>query len=226
MDHNGTDHMIFKHAIAAIRTPKPVSNYFSHLTRDHALPPRDRHRHGQRRHRRAAGRRRVRRSGQRHARPHRCARPLARAARCARSASTASPRIGGARRAVSRAAPCGRMAEASAGKDSVTGPLGDDGHRARSRRFRCFPTGSRRRSSPSSRGRPAAACSATRPPPAPRSSTSSAPEHMRTGALIVYTSADSVFQIAAHEDDRAGARAVSSLRDRVRIVGEGSASAA
>jgi len=29
-DHNGADHMIFKHAIAAIRTPKPVSNYFSH----------------------------------------------------------------------------------------------------------------------------------------------------------------------------------------------------
>ena len=26
------------------------------------------------------------------------------------------------------------------------------------------------------------------------------PEHLRTGALIVYTSADSVFQIAAHED--------------------------
>src|SRR5215510_3019229 len=25
------------------------------------------------------------------------------------------------------------------------------------------------------------------------------PEHMRTGSLIVYTSADSVFQIAAHE---------------------------
>jgi host factor-I protein len=30
MDHGGVDHMIFKHAIAAIRTPKPVSNYFSH----------------------------------------------------------------------------------------------------------------------------------------------------------------------------------------------------
>jgi len=30
MDHGGTDYMIFKHAIAAIRTPKPVSNYFSH----------------------------------------------------------------------------------------------------------------------------------------------------------------------------------------------------
>jgi host factor-I protein len=30
IDHAGADHMIFKHAIAAIRTPKPVSNYFSH----------------------------------------------------------------------------------------------------------------------------------------------------------------------------------------------------
>jgi host factor-I protein len=30
VDHAGADHMIFKHAIAAIKTPKPVSNYFSH----------------------------------------------------------------------------------------------------------------------------------------------------------------------------------------------------
>ena len=30
LDQRGTDHMIFKHAIAAIKTPKPVSNYFSH----------------------------------------------------------------------------------------------------------------------------------------------------------------------------------------------------
>jgi len=30
LDHAGTDHMIFKHAIAAIKTPRPVSNYFSH----------------------------------------------------------------------------------------------------------------------------------------------------------------------------------------------------
>jgi host factor-I protein len=30
IDHAGADHMIFKHAIAAIKTPKPVSNYFSH----------------------------------------------------------------------------------------------------------------------------------------------------------------------------------------------------
>jgi host factor-I protein len=30
LDQGGTDHLIFKHAIAAIRTPKAVSNYFSH----------------------------------------------------------------------------------------------------------------------------------------------------------------------------------------------------
>ena len=30
LDQSGSDHMIFKHAIAAIKTPKPVSNYFSH----------------------------------------------------------------------------------------------------------------------------------------------------------------------------------------------------
>ena len=30
LDHGGVDHMVFKHAVAAIRTPKAVSNYFSH----------------------------------------------------------------------------------------------------------------------------------------------------------------------------------------------------
>jgi host factor-I protein len=30
LDRSGTDQMIFKHAIAAIRTPKSVTNYFSH----------------------------------------------------------------------------------------------------------------------------------------------------------------------------------------------------
>jgi host factor-I protein len=29
LDHAGADHMIFKHAIAAIRTPKPIANYFT-----------------------------------------------------------------------------------------------------------------------------------------------------------------------------------------------------
>ena len=27
---DGADHMLFKHAIASIRTPRPVANYFSH----------------------------------------------------------------------------------------------------------------------------------------------------------------------------------------------------
>ena len=30
MEIDGADQLIFKHAIAAIRTPKPVANYFSH----------------------------------------------------------------------------------------------------------------------------------------------------------------------------------------------------
>ena len=30
IDQNGVDHMVFKHAIAAIKTPKAVTNYFSH----------------------------------------------------------------------------------------------------------------------------------------------------------------------------------------------------
>jgi host factor-I protein len=30
IEHSGVDHMLFKHAIAAIKTPKSVSNYFSH----------------------------------------------------------------------------------------------------------------------------------------------------------------------------------------------------
>ena len=36
-------------------------------------------------------------------------------------------------------------------------------------------------------------------------------EHQRTGKWIVYTSADSVFQIAAHEDDRAARGALRGL---------------
>ena len=42
------------------------------------------------------------------------------------------------------------------------------------------------------------------------------PEHMRTGAPIVYTSADSVFQVAAHEEVIPRSRALSNVRERVR----------
>ena len=29
VEHSGADHMIFKHAIASIRSPRPMSNYYS-----------------------------------------------------------------------------------------------------------------------------------------------------------------------------------------------------
>ena len=31
IEHSGSDHMIFKHAIASIRSPRPISNYFSRI---------------------------------------------------------------------------------------------------------------------------------------------------------------------------------------------------
>jgi phosphopentomutase len=97
------------------------------------------------------------------------------------------------------AAAFGRMAEASAGKDSVTGhwemmgivlarafPLFPDG----------FPTGVlaefSRRTARGVLGNKAASGTTI--------IDELGAEHMRTGALIVYTSADSVFQIAAHEE--------------------------
>lgn len=30
IEHDGADHMVFKHAIATIRTPRSVANYLSH----------------------------------------------------------------------------------------------------------------------------------------------------------------------------------------------------
>ncbi len=68
---------------------------------------------------------------------------------------------------------------------------------SRSRRTR---TASRPTCWPSSRGARVAGCSATRRRAGRQSSLSSASEHQRTGAWIVYTSADSVFQVAAHEE--------------------------
>ena len=29
VEHNGSDHMLFKHAIASIRSPRAISNYYS-----------------------------------------------------------------------------------------------------------------------------------------------------------------------------------------------------
>ena len=85
---------------------------------------------------------------------------------------------------------------------------------SRSRRFR---TAFRRTSSASSSARigraDARQCRRRR---ARRSSTRSGPSTLRTGAPIVYTSADSVFQIAAHEVGDSDRRAVPHVRRRVR----------
>jgi phosphopentomutase len=92
----------------------------------------------------------------------------------------------------------GRMAEASPGKDSVTGHWEIAGV-VLDRPFPVFPRGFPRdliREFERRIGRPTLGNLAA-------SGTAIiddfGPEHMRTGAPIVYTSADSVFQIAAHE---------------------------
>ena len=93
----------------------------------------------------------------------------------------------------------GRMAEASAGKDSVTGHWEMMGI-VLERPFPIFPDGFpadviaefSRRTGRGVLGNKAASGTEI--------IDELGAEHMRTGSLIVYTSADSVFQIAAHED--------------------------
>ena len=96
------------------------------------------------------------------------------------------------------AAAVGRMAEASPGKDSVTGHWEMMGI-VLDRPFPVFPNGF-------SAEIIEAFSRATRRGVLGNKAASGTqivdelgPEHLRTGALIVYTSADSVFQIAAHE---------------------------
>jgi phosphopentomutase len=106
--------------------------------------------------------------------------------------------IGGAPSPSPRAA-AGRMAEASAGKDSVTGHWEMMGI-VLDRAFPTFPDGFppdvirefSRQTGRGVLGNKAASGTVI--------IDELGPEHMKTGALIVYTSADSVFQIAAHED--------------------------
>src|SRR6185369_13367468 len=105
--------------------------------------------------------------------------------------------LGGAPPSPPRAA-VGRMAEASPGKDSVTGHWEMMGI-VLDRAFPVFPNGFStdllgefsRRTGRSVIGNKAASGT--------QIIDELGPEHLRTGALIVYTSADSVFQIAAHE---------------------------
>jgi phosphopentomutase len=107
--------------------------------------------------------------------------------------------IGGVPAAVAPRAATGKMAEASAGKDSVTGHWEMMGV-VLDRAFPTFPDGFpphiiaefSRLTGRGVLGNKAASGTTI--------IDELGPDHMTTGALIVYTSADSVFQIAAHEE--------------------------
>jgi phosphopentomutase len=92
----------------------------------------------------------------------------------------------------------GRMAEASAGKDSVTGHWEMMGI-VLDRAFPVFPNGFSNDVLSEFSRRTGRGVIGNKAASGTRIIDELGPEHMRTGALIVYTSADSVFQIAAHE---------------------------
>jgi len=114
----------------------------------------------------------------------------------------------------------GRMAEASAGKDSVTGHWEMMGV-VLDRPFPTFPNGFApgivaefaRRTGRGVLGNKAASGTVI--------IDELGLEHMRTGALIVYTSADSVFQIAAHESAVAVAELYRACEIAYELVAEG-----
>ena len=114
----------------------------------------------------------------------------------------------------------GKMAEASAGKDSVTGHwemMGIIVERA----FPTFPKGFSpdiisefsRQTGRGVLGNKAASGTTI--------IDELGPEHMKTGSLIVYTSADSVFQIAAHEDVVPVPELYRACEIAYKLVGEG-----
>src|SRR5260221_291802 len=93
----------------------------------------------------------------------------------------------------------GRMAEASAGKDSVTGHWEMMGI-VLDRAFPTFPDGFSRDIVSEFARRTGRGVIGNKAASGTQIIEELGSEHMRTGALIVYTSADSVFQIAAHEE--------------------------
>jgi phosphopentomutase len=98
-----------------------------------------------------------------------------------------------------RSSAYGRMAEASAGKDSVTGHWEMMGL-VLDRAFPTFPDGFPPHVIAEFSRQTGRGVLGNRAASGTQIIDDLGPEHMRTGALIVYTSADSVFQIAAHEE--------------------------
>ena len=107
--------------------------------------------------------------------------------------------IGGAPAPAEPKAAVGRMAEASAGKDSVTGHWEMMGI-VLDRPFPVFPNGFSAEVIAAFARQTGRGVLGNRAASGTEIIDALGPEHMRTGSFIVYTSADSVFQIAAHED--------------------------
>jgi phosphopentomutase len=92
-----------------------------------------------------------------------------------------------------------RLAEASAGKDSVTGHWELMGH-ILDRPFPVFPGGFSAETIGEFSRRTGRGVLGNKAASGVQIIDELGPEHVRSGSLIVYTSADSVFQIAAHEE--------------------------
>jgi len=120
----------------------------------------------------------------------------------------------------SAAAATGRMAEASAGKDSVTGHWEMMGI-VLDRPFPTFPNGFSAEIVAEFARRTGRGVLGNKAASGTEIIDELGPEHMRTGALIVYTSADSVFQIAAHEEVVPISELYRACEIAYELVGEG-----
>jgi phosphopentomutase len=114
----------------------------------------------------------------------------------------------------------GRMAERSAGKDSVTGHWEMMGI-VLDRPFPTFPDGFPADIVAEFSRRTGRAVLGNKAASGTQIIDEYGAEHMRSGAFIVYTSADSVFQIAAHEDVVPVAELYSACEIAFEMVGEG-----
>jgi phosphopentomutase len=127
--------------------------------------------------------------------------------------------IGGARTAPARGG-YGRMAEASAGKDSVTGHWEMMGV-VLDRPFPVFPNGFAADILAEFSRQTGRGVLGNKTASGTQIIDELGVEHMRSGALIVYTSADSVFQIAAHEEIVPVPELYRACEMAYRLVGEG-----
>jgi phosphopentomutase len=128
--------------------------------------------------------------------------------------------IGGAPPPSTPPSATGRMAEASAGKDSVTGHWEMMGI-VLDRPFPVFHDGFSREIIEAFSKETGRAVIGNKAASGTAIIDELGPEHMKTGALIVYTSADSVFQIAAHEDVVPVPELYRACEIAYRLVGEG-----